>query len=67
LTRQLESAFDGIRGVSPDVIEELSAAIALMQNQQSLAKEHLDSAMRELERHSPGDSEPKPVPHGKNT
>lgn len=66
LTRQLKSAFEGIRGVSPDVIEELGAAIALMQHQQNLAKEHLDSAMRELERNSPGDTQSKLAPRGNN-
>ncbi|QTN40892.1 PIN domain-containing protein [Marinobacter salsuginis] len=64
LTRQFRSAFDGIRGISPQVIEELSSAIVLMQSQQSLAKEHLDRAMRELQKNSSEDSEPKFAPHG---
>lgn len=64
LTRQFRVAFDGIRGVSPHVIEELGAAIALMQTQQSLAKQHLASAMTELGKSSSGDSEPKLAPQG---
>lgn len=67
LTRQFKSAFDGIRGVSPHVMEELGAAIALMQNQQNLAKEHLGNAMKELERSSLGDSKPKLAPLGNST
>lgn len=67
LTRQFKSAFNGIRGVSPHVIEELGAAIALMQNQQSLAKEHLDSAVKELNRSSGGDSEPQLALRGNST
>ena len=50
LIRHFKVALDGIRDVSPKVIEELAAAMTLMQDQQNLAREHLDRAMKELQK-----------------
>ncbi|MEQ5815320.1 hypothetical protein J3362_07385 [Marinobacter sp. NFXS11] len=59
LMRQFKVALDGIRGVSPNVIEELAAAMALMQDQQNLAKAHLERAMKELQKSDVSDADPE--------
>lgn len=59
LTRQFKVAMTGIRDISPHVIEELVAAMALMQHQQTLAKGHLECAMKELQKSDPRNSGPE--------